>query len=131
MAEGIMKKHFGTSIYVQSAGVKHDLEIDGFVIAVCGELGVELSKHRARSFEEMEEWGEEIEQYDLVVALTPASKAKALEYTKYSSVAVEFWEVADPSAAGDAREEKLAAYRVVRDQIEGFILKRFGAGQHS
>lgn len=126
MAEGIMKKHFGTSIYVQSAGVKHDLEIDGFAIAVCAEMDVELSRHRARSFEEMEEWGEEIEQYDLVVALTPASKAKALEYTKYSSVEVEYWEVADPNASEDAREDKLAAYRIVRNQIDEFIQNRFG-----
>lgn len=125
MAEGLMKQHFGTSIYVQSAGVKHDLEIDGFTIAVCAELGVELSKHRARSFEEMEEWGEEIEQYDLVVALSPASKAKAIEYTQYSSVEVEFWDVTDPTATGETRDEKLAAYRITRDQIDGFIKQRF------
>ena len=37
MAEGIMKKYYGARIYVQSAGVKNDLEIDGFSIAVCGE----------------------------------------------------------------------------------------------
>ena len=30
MAEGIMKKFYGTDTYVQSAGVKSDLEIDGF-----------------------------------------------------------------------------------------------------
>lgn len=126
MAEGIMKKRFGTSIYVQSAGVKHDLEIDGFTIAVCAELGVELSKHRARSFEEMEAWGEEIEQYDLVVALSKASQAKALEYTQFSAIEVEFWEVNDPTATGETRDQKLDAYRVTRDQIDGYISTRFG-----
>ena len=35
MAEGIMKKFYGTDTYVQSVGVKNDLEIDGFSIAVC------------------------------------------------------------------------------------------------
>ena len=30
MAEGIMKKNYGTRIYVQSAGVKNELEVDGF-----------------------------------------------------------------------------------------------------
>lgn len=53
MAEGIMKKLYGTEIYVQSAGVMNDLEIDGFAISVCEEIGVELSRHRTRSFDEM------------------------------------------------------------------------------
>ena len=43
MAEGIMKKLYGTGTYVQSVGVINDLEIDGFSIAVCDEIGVELS----------------------------------------------------------------------------------------
>jgi arsenate reductase len=50
MAEGMMKQMYGQEIYVQSAGVKSDLEIDGFAIAVCQEIGVELSRHRVRSF---------------------------------------------------------------------------------
>lgn len=125
MAEGLMKKHFGTSIYVQSAGVKHDLEIDGFSIAVCAELDVELSKHQARSFQELEEWGDQIEQYDLVVALSPASKTHAMNYTRYSAVEVEFWDVTDPTTTGETREQKLDAYRQTRDQIESHIRRRF------
>ena len=58
MAEGIMKKLYGTGTYVQSVGVINDLEIDGFSIAVCDEIGVELSRHRSRSFDEMERWGD-------------------------------------------------------------------------
>ena len=126
MAEGLMKKYYGTSIYVQSAGVKHDLEIDGFSIAVCAELGVELSKHRARSFQEMEEWGDQIEQYDLVVALSDASKAHAIDYTRLSAVEVEHWDISDPTAVGETREEKLEAYRRTRDQIDAQIQRRFG-----
>ena len=30
MAEGLMKKFYGTGTYVQSVGVTNDLEIDGF-----------------------------------------------------------------------------------------------------
>ena len=54
MAEGIMKKLYGTGTYVQSAGVTNDMEIDGFSIAVCQEMDVGLSRHRSRSFDEME-----------------------------------------------------------------------------
>ena len=59
MAEGIMKKFYGTDTYVQSVGVKNDLEVDGFSIAVCAEMDVELARHRSRSFDEMEQWGDD------------------------------------------------------------------------
>ena len=82
MAEGIMKKLFGTGTYVQSVGVINDLEIDGFSIAVCEEIDVELSRHRARSFDEMEQWGDNLSSFDLIVALSPASQRRALELTR-------------------------------------------------
>ena len=82
MAEGIMKKYYGSRIYVQSAGVKSELEIDGFSVTVCAEIGVELERHRTRSFEEMEQWGDRIDAYDLIVALSPAAMRAAQEYTR-------------------------------------------------
>ena len=60
MAEGIMKKLYGTGSYVQSVGVVNDLEIDGFSIAVCEEIEVQLSRHRSRSFDEMKQWGDDL-----------------------------------------------------------------------
>ena len=47
MAEGLMKLHVGNKIYVQSAGVASDREIDGFSISVCDEVGVQLIQHKA------------------------------------------------------------------------------------
>lgn len=126
MAEGLMKKFYGKTIYVQSAGVKHELEIDGFSVAVCEEMGVVLTRHRARSFEEMEEWGDEIDAYDLIVALSPASLRKAQEYTRYHAIAVEYWPIFDPTGLGETREDKLSAYRQTRDQIVERIKDRFG-----
>ncbi len=38
MAEAIAKKFYGKRIYVQSAGVKNELEVDGFSVAVCAEI---------------------------------------------------------------------------------------------
>ena len=58
-----MKKLYGQRAYVQSAGVKNDMEVDGFSISVCQELGIELSRHRSRSFEEMQEWGDAPDQW--------------------------------------------------------------------
>jgi len=126
MAEGIMKKLYGTKVYVQSAGVKSDLEVDGFVVSVCEEIGVELERHRVRSFDDMEEWGDDISAYDLVVALSPAAQRQALEYTRHNSLEVEYWPIMDPTGLGETRDAKLTSYRATRDQILERIKARFG-----
>lgn len=121
-----MKKLYGQRSYVQSAGVKNDLEVDGFAVTVCQELGVELSRHRARSFEEMQQWGDDLSGFDLVVALSPASQRQALEFTRFFHLDVEYWPVMDPTGIGETREAKLAAYRQARDQIRDRMIQRFG-----
>lgn len=126
MAEGLMKKFYGMDVYVQSAGVKNDLEIDGFAIAVCQEVGVELSRHRARSFDEMQQWGDDLSSFDLVISLSPASQRRALELTRIFHLEVEYWQILDPSGLGESREAKLASYRQTRDQIIGHLKNRFG-----
>ena len=126
MAEGLMKKFYGTDVYVQSAGVRSEMDIDGFAVAVCDELGIELSRHRTRSFEEMQEWGDDLSGFDLVVALSPASQRHALELTRYFHLDVEYWPILDPTGLGETRDAKLDAYRQARDQIIGRMKQRFG-----
>lgn len=127
MAEGLMKKLYGQKAYVQSAGVKNDMEIDGFSVAVCQELGIELSRHRSRSFEEIQDLGEDLSQFDLIIALSPASQRMALDLTRFYHLDVEYWPIIDPTAIGEGREAKLAAYRQARDQIRDRMVARFGA----
>lgn len=126
MAEGIMKKFYGMETYVQSVGVHNDLEIDGFSIAVCAEMGVELHRHRSRSFDEMEQFGDDLSSFDLVVALSDASKSRALELTRVFHLEVEHWPIMDPTALGETREAKLDAYRQARDQIVAQLEKKWG-----
>ena len=103
MAEAIMKKFYGTDTYVQSVGV-----------------------HRSRSFDEMEQWGDDLSSFDLVVALSPASQRRALELTRFFHLDVEYWPILDPTGLGETREEKLAQYRRTRDQIIDRLKDRFG-----
>ncbi|WP_058246151.1 low molecular weight phosphatase family protein [Tropicibacter naphthalenivorans] len=126
MAEGIMKNLCGTDTYVQSVGVVNDLEIDGFAIAVCEEIGVELSRHRSRSFEEMEESGETLSGFDVIVTLSPASQRRALELTRYYHLTVEYWPIMDPTGIGETREQKLNAYRQTRDQLMNKLREKWG-----
>ncbi|NKW72019.1 low molecular weight phosphatase family protein [Rhodobacteraceae bacterium R_SAG10] len=127
MAEALMKKYYGDKTYIQSAGVHNDLEIDGFAIAVCNELGIELSRHRSRSFDEMQQWGDDLSGFDLIVALSPASQRQALEFTRYFHLDVEYWPILDPTGIGEGREAKLSLYRQTRDQIAARMVQRFGA----
>ena len=117
MAEGIMKQLFGTETFVQSAGLKNDLEIDGFAITVCHEIDVELARHQSRSFEEMEQFGDQLSSFDMIIALSPASYARAQELTKLFHLDVLFWDTSDPTSTGETRESKLDAYRKTRDEI--------------
>ncbi len=121
-----MKKFYGTGTYVQSAGVKNDLEIDGFAVAVCNEIDVELSRHRSRSFDEMEQWGDDLSSFDLIVALTPASQRKALELTDIFHLEVEYWPIMDPSGMAEGRDAKLDYYRQSRDHIIKHLIDRWG-----
>ncbi|MGR3512725.1 MAG: arsenate-mycothiol transferase ArsC [Paracoccaceae bacterium] len=127
MAEGMMKKFYGQVTYVQSAGVFNDMEIDGFSVAVCHEMDIELARHRSRSFDEMQEWGDDLAAFDLVVALSPGAQRKALDLTRYFHLEVEYWPIMDPSGIGETREAKLEQYRQARDQIRDRMLDRFGA----
>ncbi len=128
MAEGIMKKLYGTECYIQSAGVKNDLEVDGFAIAVCQEIGVELSRHRVRSFAEMEDWGDDLSSFDLVLALSPASQRRVLDLATFFHLEVEYWPILDPTGLGESREARLVSYRQARDQIITRLTERWGPG---
>ena len=85
MAESIARHYFGKSIYVQSAGVRKG-ETDPFMAAVLGEIGIDASRHRPRTLEELEEW--EGLNFDLVISLSPGAHHAALELTR--SLAVDY-----------------------------------------
>lgn len=121
-----MKSFYGADCYIQSVGVKNDLEVDGFAIAVCEEIGVELSRHRSRSFDEMEEWGDDLSSFDLVLALSPASQRRALELTRVYHLDVEYWPILDPTGLGEGREDRLRSYRQTRDMIIDRLTERWG-----
>ena len=105
--------------------VLSNTEIDPFAVEVSEEVGVTLEKHRSRTFKEMEAWGDDISSFDLIIALSPASQRHALEYTRYFSLKIEYWNILDPVDIGDTRNAKLNAYRITRDQILKNIEKRF------
>lgn len=123
MAAGLLQQMFGRSIYVGSAGVQKG-ELDPFAVAAMDEIGIDISRHKPLTFEELDEL--EGLNFDLIVTLSPRAHHKALELTRTHAADVEYWPTADPTAAEGNREQRLNAYREVRDQLMAQIRDRFG-----
>ena len=120
MAEGILKFLYGTRIYVDSVGVR-SLEVDGFAVAVMDEIGIDITGHRAKTFEDLED-----SYFDLIIPLSPEAQHRAVEMTRVMAVEIEFWNTFDPSIVdSDNREHRLDAYRQVRDQLMERLKARF------
>jgi protein-tyrosine-phosphatase len=128
MAAALLKQMLGTSLYVGSAGVRKG-ELDPFAAAAMEEIGVDISAHRPLTFEELDDL--EGLNFDLIVTLSPEAHHKALELTRTLAAAVEYWPTADPTAIEGSREQRLNAYRDVRDQLLRRIRERFSSGRRA
>jgi protein-tyrosine-phosphatase len=122
MAAALFAQMFGRAIYVGSAGVRKG-ELDPFAAAIMEEIGLDISRHKPITFEELDEW--EGLNFDLIVTLAPEAHHRALEITRTSGIDVEYWPTADPSAVEGSRAQRLDAYRDVRDQLAKHIRERF------
>ncbi|MGO4387407.1 low molecular weight phosphatase family protein [Microvirga sp. 2YAF29] len=125
MAEAIARHYFGKSIYVQSAGVRKG-ETDGFMTTALSEIGIDGSKHKPRTLEELEEW--EGLNFDLIISLSPEAHHAALELTRTIAADVEYWPTPDPTITQGSREQMLDAYRNIRDGLTYRIRMRLKQG---
>jgi len=121
IAAGLFAQMFGPSTYVSSAGVRKG-ELDPFAIAVMAELGLDISKHKPVTFEELDEW--EGLNFDLIITLAPEAHHAALDLTRTLAADVEYWPTPDPTVVQGSREQMLQAYRAVRDGLVDRICKR-------
>jgi protein-tyrosine-phosphatase len=119
MAEAILKHLHGRHVYVDSAGVRKG-ELDSFAVAVMDEIGIDLSRHKPKSFVDLED-----SSFDLVISLSPEAQHKAVEMTRAMACEVEFWNTFDPTVIEGSREVRLDAYRKVRDELMRRIKSRF------
>jgi protein-tyrosine-phosphatase len=124
IAAGLFAQAIGRTIYVGSAGVRKG-ELDPFAVAVMAEIGADISRHKPITFEELDDL--EGLNFDLIVTLSPEAHHRALELTRTIAADVEYWPTGDPADAEGSREQRLDAYRQVRDQLLTRIRERFGA----
>lgn len=128
MAEALLKQLVGDRIFVDSCGLKRlaqdegeETAVDPFVEAVMAEIGCDLSGHRPKTFDELED-----ESFDVVVSLTPESQHRAVELARGRAAQIEYWPTFDPTLAEGSRESRLNIYRQVRDGLAARIARRFG-----
>ena len=119
MAEGYLKYLHGKRVYVDSVGVRSG-ELDGFAVAAMAEIGIDISNHQAKTFDDLQDT-----TFDMVISLSPEAQHKAVEMTRTMAIEVVFWNTLDPSVVEGARETMLDAYRQVRDQLIARIHERF------
>jgi protein-tyrosine-phosphatase len=134
MAEALLKRLVGVSIFVDSCGLKRargqeagddndeaPARADPFVQAVMAELDCDLSLHRPKTFDELED-----DSFDLVISLTPEAQHRSVELTRGRAAEIEYWPTQDPTLTEGSREARLTAYREVRDALARRIVERFG-----
>src|ERR1700735_2698019 len=107
MAAAMLRQMLGSSIYVGSAGVRKG-EPDPFAIAVMAEIGLDISRQKPLTFEELDDL--EGLNFDLVLTLAPEAHHRALEITRTSAVDVEYWPTPDPSVVEGSREQRLGGF---------------------
>jgi len=119
MAAAIMRYLYGKFCYIDSVGARAG-ENDPFIVEILDEIGIELKKHRPKNFEALED-----ASFDLIITLSPEAHHGAMELTRTMAVDVEYWPMHDPTAVEGSREQKLGAYRAVRDELMRRIRGRF------
>ena len=121
MAEALAKRLYGQASYIDSVGVRAS-DVDGFAAAALDELGIDVHRHHAKTFDDVDP-----SSFDVIVTLSPEAHHQALEFTRGTAAEVEYWPVMDPSVVEGSREMRLSAYRSTRDQILARLKARFGA----
>ena len=121
MAEALAKRLYGQATYIDSVGVRAS-EVDFFAAAALDELGIDVHRHQAKTFDDVDP-----SSFDLIVTLSPEAHHQALEFTRGTAAEVEYWPVMDPSVVEGSRDMRLSAYRSTRDQILARLKTRFGA----
>lgn len=117
MAEALGRHYFGKQIFFASAGLKRG-DKDDFAIAVMDEIGLDMSKHKPRTFEDLED-----DSFDLIISLSPEAHHRALEFTRTMAIDALYWPTIDATAFEGSRDRILDEYRNVRDGLKKRIMQ--------
>jgi protein-tyrosine-phosphatase len=122
IAAALLRQMAPEGLAVASAGVRKDM-LDPFAVAAMAEAGIDIAAHEPMTIDELEDL--EGLNFDLIVTLSPEAHHTAVAMTHRLAATVEYWPTVDPTATEGNREQRLDAYRMVRDQLAARIKARF------
>ncbi len=121
LAAGLLQLRHGSRIFVDSCGLRPGDAVDPMAAVVADERGADLSRHRPKGFDDLEDGS-----FDVLVSLSPEAHHKALEWTRHRACEVVYWPTFDPTLSEGSRDQRLDAYRLVRDGLMQRIDATFG-----
>ncbi len=113
MAEGLLRHDAGDRFEVESAGTRPS-QVRPEAIAVMREIGIDISAYRSKSVEEFAG-----QQFDYVLTLCDNAKESCPVYPGHT-IRIHH-SFSDPAAVQGSEEERLAAFRLVRDEIRRYL----------
>lgn len=106
MAEGFLRAYAGDRYEVESAGTKAT-DLHPLAVRVMAEAGIDISSQRSKSVDDVGEgWDVVVTVCDANCPIPPRSGLKLR------------WSFPDPGLAGGTDEDRLIAFRRVRDGIQ-------------
>ena len=113
MAEGLMRHDHGEQFDVESAGTKAT-HVRPEAIAVMKEVGIDISGHRSKVVDEFAD-----QSFDYVLTVCDNAKESCPIFPGHGHRLHHNFE--DPAALDGSNEERLAAFRLVRDEIRDYL----------
>lgn len=120
MAEGILRNAAGDLLDVQSAGSKPAGYVHPMAIEAMAEIGIDISGHRSKHMREFVET-------EVQTVITVCGDADQACPIFPGQVIRHHWGFDDPAHSTGTRDEILAEFRRVRDEIRR-VFEAFGAG---
>lgn len=114
MAEGLLRHLAGDRFEVYSAGTK-PVSVRPEAIAVLKEIGIDISGHRSKHVDEFA-----TTNFDYVLTVCDSAAQNCPIYPGHAHRIHRSFE--DPASVSGSEEERLAAFRRVRDAIREYLL---------
>jgi arsenate reductase len=113
MAEGILRHDSGDAFEVESAGTR-PTGVRPEAIAVMREIGIDISNHRSKNVKEFE-----AQRFDYVITLCDNARETCPVF--FGGARTLHHDFDDPAAVAASEGERMAAFRLVRDELRRYL----------
>lgn len=113
MAEGLLRHDAGDRFDVESAGTRAT-HVRPEAIAVMKEIGIDISSHRSKTVDEFAD-----QSFDYVLTVCDNAKESCPIFPGHGNRLHHSFD--DPAAVNGSEQDRLAAFRRVRDKIREYL----------